>query len=97
MLRKEGGKGSGRIRDSVDASISFEECIKGRRERLIIVTRNNIGNTNINRTKITSKQKWGKKTNSSMDIRSDKPAKSRTRKLEHDQQSETLREKQNLF
>ena len=63
VSRKEGGRGLISTQDSVDASRHrLEDYIKKRGGRLIAVTRNDTNNTNINRTKITRKQKIGRKT-----------------------------------
>ena len=59
--KKEGASGFASIRDSVDASIQRLYYIKKRGRWLITATRNNTDNTNINRTKITRKQKKFKK------------------------------------
>ena len=60
--RKEGRRRLTSIKDSIDASIQrFKNYIKKCRGRLITMTRNNTDNTNINRTKITRKQKWKEK------------------------------------
>ena len=60
--RKEGGSGLTSIQDRVDISIQrLEDFIKKREGRLITATRNNTDNTNINKIKITRKQKWEEK------------------------------------
>ena len=62
VSRLEGGRGLASIEDSVDASIQWlEEYIEKCGGRLVTATRNNTNNTSINRTNITSKQKWGEK------------------------------------
>ena len=59
VSRKKGGRGLTSIKDSVDASIQrLDDNIEKRRGELITVTRNNIDNMSINKTKITRKQKW---------------------------------------
>ena len=79
----------------IAASIQkLENCIKCR-ARVMIATRNNTDNTNINGTEMTRK-KMGRKNNC-MDISSDKQAKSLMRKLEHVHEREALRGKLNLF
>ena len=56
VWRKEGGRGLASIQDSFDALIQrLEEYKEKHGGRLIIATRNNTGNTRINRTKITRK------------------------------------------
>ena len=56
--RKEGVKGLASMQDSVDASMQrLEDYMKKRRGKLITATRNNTDNTNINRIKMTGKQK----------------------------------------
>ena len=58
VLRKEGGRGL----DSIDASIQWlKDYIEKYKGSLITTTRNNTDNMSINRTKITSKQKWEEK------------------------------------
>ena len=50
--RKERGRGPASIEDSIDTSIrQLQDYIKKYKEKLIRVTRNNINNTSINRTK----------------------------------------------
>ena len=56
--RKEGGRGLVSSQDSGNASIQqLEDYTKKLEGRLITTNRSNIDNTNINRTKITRKQK----------------------------------------
>ena len=63
VSRKEGGRGYGSTEDSGDASIRrLENYIKNSNLKLMIVTTNNVNNTRISRTKITRKQKIGRKT-----------------------------------
>ena len=63
VLRKEGGRGLGRIEESIDASIQrLEDYIKKSKKRLIIATRNRTDNIKINRMTIARKQNWEKKT-----------------------------------
>ena len=58
VLRKKRGIGLARIQDSINGLIKqLEDNIKTCGERLITATRNNVDNKNINRTKITRKQK----------------------------------------
>ena len=59
MRRKEGGRGLASIQDSVEATT--KRLHEKYRARLIVATRNNTENTSINRTKITSKQKYEEK------------------------------------
>ena len=62
VTRKEERRGLISIWDNVDASIKrLEDYIENRGGRLITATRNNTDCTNINRTKITRKQKWEEK------------------------------------
>ena len=50
------------IEESIDTSIKrLEEYIKKDGAKLTTLTRNNTGKMNINRTKITRKQKWEEK------------------------------------
>ena len=59
VSRKEGERKLDGIKDSVNASIQLlEDYIKKKGARMITATRNNTGNTSINKTKITRKQKW---------------------------------------
>ena len=61
--RKEGERGLTSIQDGVDASVQWlEDYIKNHGRRLNSATRNTTDKTSINRTKITRKQKWVKKT-----------------------------------
>ena len=62
--------------------------------RLITAIKNNTNNKIIKRIKITRKDR---KKNNCMDISSDKKKKSHNRKLGCDKESETLKEKLNLF
>ena len=58
VSRKE-RRGLASIQYNVDASIQkVKDYIRKCRGRLITASRNNTDNTNINRTKITRKQKW---------------------------------------
>ena len=62
VSRKEGIRGLTSIEDSVDASIKrLKDYIEKFEGRLITAIRNNTGNTRINRTTITKKQKWEEK------------------------------------
>ena len=93
--RKEGGRGLASIEDSGDTSIQrLEDYIEKYEGGLITTIRNNTDNTIDNRMTKTTKQKWEEKqllgrfkrliNNISHD------------KTGHDQEKETLREKQNL-
>ena len=93
VSRKEVGRRLADIEDSVDASIQrFEDYIEKCIGRLITATRNNTNDERISRTKITRKQKKGKKNNS-MNILSDISRK----KTSTWQKMKTLRKKMNLL
>ena len=62
VSRKGVGRGLASIEDSFDASRQkLEDYIEKRGGKLITATRNNIYNMRINRTEITTKQKWEEK------------------------------------
>ena len=59
--KKEGGKGSASIEDSVDASIRLEDYIEKHEGGSIIAIKKDTDNTVTNRITITRKQKWEEK------------------------------------
>ena len=62
VSRKEGGRGLGSIKDSVDASIQrLEDYIKKHERGLITTIRNDTDNTIDDRMTTTRKQKWEEK------------------------------------
>ena len=80
VSRKEGGRGPTIIQDSIEASIQrLDDYIKKRGGTLITPTRKNTDSTSINR--INNEKTKNRKKNNSMDISSDKQAKSYTRKF----------------
>ena len=62
MFRKGGGRELANIEDSVGTSIRrLKDYLERNKERLITANKNNTNSTRINRTTITSKQKWNEK------------------------------------